>query len=303
MVKSLLNFARQSPAESRELDLNEILREDVGLLERTTLARIQLELELAADLRPIYGDASALTHAFMNLCVNALDAMPEKGTLALRTRNVDRDWIEVMVEDTGTGMAKEVLGKAMDPFFTTKEVGKGTGLGLSMVYSTVKAHQGQLEIQSEPGRGTRVMLRFPACNSMPQAPESPGDRRPESAAKALNVLLVDDDELIQSSALAILEALGHCATVVPCGEQALATLEAGFKPDVVILDMNMPGLGGAGTLLRLRAMTPTVPVVLATGRADEAAFKLTREHPRVTLLAKPYGMRELRDQLDLLGRV
>ena len=166
MVKSLLNFARQSPTEEHELDMNAILREEVELLERTTLAKIRLEMDLASDLRPILGDASALTHAFMNLCVNAVDAMPENGTLTLRTRNVDNDWIEVLVEDTGTGMPREVLEKAMDPFFTTKGVGKGTGLGLSMVYSTVKAHRGQIEIQSEPGQGTRVRMRFPACEPM-----------------------------------------------------------------------------------------------------------------------------------------
>jgi CheY-like chemotaxis protein len=302
MVKSLLSFARQSPAEAHKLDLNEILREEIGLLERTTLSNVTLEMDLASDLQPILGDASALTHAFMNLCVNAVDAMPESGTLTLRTRNVDDDWIEVMVKDTGTGMNREVLERAMDPFFTTKEVGRGTGLGLSMVYSTVKAHRGQLEIQSEPGRGTRVVLRFPAHGSLPVVPASPAEPRPASSTQALKVLLVDDDELIQSSVLAILEALGHDATGVPCGEQALARLEAGFLPDVVILDMNMPGLGGAGTLPRLRILNPIVPVLLATGRVDQSASDLARKYPFVTLLSKPFSMRELRDRLDLLGR-
>ncbi|MBK8792517.1 MAG: PAS domain S-box protein [Holophaga sp.] len=163
MVKSLLSFARQSPAENNKLDMNAILKEQVALLERTTLAKVRLQIDLETDLRPIMGDASALTHAFMNLCVNAVDAMPENGTLTLHTRNVDNDWIEVVVEDNGVGMPKEVLEKAMEPFFTTKETGKGTGLGLSMVFSTVKAHRGQMAIESEPSQGTRVMLRFPAC--------------------------------------------------------------------------------------------------------------------------------------------
>ena len=162
MVRSLLAFARQSQAEERDLDLNAILREEIRLLEHTTLSRVRLEMDLAAELRSIRGDASALAHAFMNLCVNAVDAMPDQGTLTLRTRNVDNHWIEVLVEDTGTGMPKEVLDRAMEPFFTTKGVGKGTGLGLAMVYRTVKAHRGQMEIHSQPGQGTQVRLRFPA---------------------------------------------------------------------------------------------------------------------------------------------
>ncbi|MDP2877053.1 MAG: ATP-binding protein, partial [Holophaga sp.] len=298
MVKGLLSFARQSPVEVRELDMNTILQEEVGLLERTTLAKVQLEMDLASELRPIRGDAGALTHAFMNLCVNAVDAMPDHGTLTLRTRNVDNGWIEVLVEDTGIGMSKEVVEKAMDPFFTTKEMGKGTGLGLSMVYRTIQAHQGQMDIQSEPGRGTKVRLRFPA--SEPEAKAPAPEQAPESAPSkiALNVLLVDDDALIQSSVEAILEVLGHSVAAAFTGEDALAKLEAGFQPDLVILDMNMPGLGGLGTLPRLRSLNPTVPVILATGRADQTALNLVAANPYVTLLSKPFSMKELKQLLE-----
>ena len=161
MVKSLLSFARLPASEMRTLDMNALLQEVLHLLERTTLAQVQLSLEADAELWPIHGDGDALAHAVMNLCVNALDAMPGGGRLALRTRNVEPGWIEVQVEDSGTGMPPEVLGKALDPFFTTKEPGKGTGLGLSIVYSTVQAHRGRMDIQSEPGQGTRIRLCFP----------------------------------------------------------------------------------------------------------------------------------------------
>jgi len=302
MVKSLLSFARQSPAEERELDMNAILKEQVAFLERTTLAKVHLRIELEADLRPILGDASALSHAFMNLCVNAVDAMPENGTLTLHTRNVDNDWIEVVVEDTGTGMPKEILEKALDPFFTTKAIGKGTGLGLSMVFSTVKAHRGQISIESEPDKGTRVMLRFPACEKEPQVAAPAVSEATLAPHGSMKVLLVDDDDLIQSSVQAILGVLGHTAvTTAQSGEEALTVLEAGFEPDLVVLDMNMPGLGGIGTLPRLRVLRPAVPVLLATGRVDQTALTLASAYPGVTLLAKPFGLRELQKHLESIG--
>ena len=303
MVKSLLSFARQAPAEESKLDLNAILSEQVTLLERTTLAKVRLQLNLEADLRPILGDASALAHAFMNLCVNAVDAMPDKGTLTLHTRNVDHGWVEVVVEDNGIGMPKVVLEKAMDPFFTTKEVGKGTGLGLSMVFSTVTAHGGQIELQSEPGQGTRVLLRFPACEQEPQLQAAEPEVAPQAMAPqgALKVLLVDDDDLILSAVQMILEVMGHRVHLAPSGEEALGLLEAGLAPDLVILDMNMPGLGGAGTLPRLRALCPKVPVLLSTGRADRTALTLASAHPGVTLMSKPFGLRELQAHLESIG--
>jgi CheY-like chemotaxis protein/anti-sigma regulatory factor (Ser/Thr protein kinase) len=302
MVRSLLSFARQGRAEDRELDLNAILREDAGLLGSTLLSKVRLELDLEGALRPIRGDASSLTHAIMNLCVNAVDAMPEQGTLTLRTRNVDSDWIEVVVEDTGTGMSKEVLERALDPFFTTKAVGKGTGLGLSMVYNTVKAHQGQLELHSEPGRGTRVRLRFPACEPATKSGGEDEETRSSTLPSSLTVLLVDDDDLIQSSVQTLLQALGHAAFTASSGEEALLAVEEGLEPDAVILDMNMPGLGGSGTLSRLRALRPEVPVLLSTGRTDQTALELAAAHAYVTLLPKPFTLKELQRRLEGFGR-
>jgi CheY-like chemotaxis protein/anti-sigma regulatory factor (Ser/Thr protein kinase) len=259
-------------------------------------------MELATELRSIRGDAGALTHAFMNLCVNAVDAMPDQGTLTLRTRNVDNHWIEVMVEDTGTGMPKAVLDRAMEPFYTTKGVGKGTGLGLSMVYRTVKAHQGQMEIQSQPGQGTQVRLRFPACEPSITVMAPGLEAPPEKSQRSLMVLLIDDDELMKSSVQTILQSLGHAVFTTASGEEGLATIEAGFLPEVVILDINMPGLGGSGTLPRLRAMLPMAPVLLCTGRADQTALDLAEAYPFVTLLAKPFNFRELQERLEQVGQ-
>ena len=303
MVRSLLAFARQRKAEDRVLDMNAILQEEIHLLERTTLSRVRLEMDLKPDLHPMRGDASALNNAIMNLCVNAVDAMPENGILTLRTRNVDDDWIEVVVEDTGAGMPKDILDRAMEPFYTTKGVGKGTGLGLSMVYSTVKAHAGQIEIHSTSGQGTQVRMRFPACETAIEAVNPNAGDRSETRKLVLRVLLVDDDELIQSSMEAILQTLGHAVTIVPSGEAALAAIKGGLEPDVVILDMNMPGLGGSGTLPRIRVLLPNVPILLSTGRTDQVALDLAGAHLHVTLLPKPFNIKELKKHLAPFGGI
>jgi len=297
LVKSLLSFARQSPAEEREVDVNALLREEVQLLSRTTLAKVELAMDLDPGLHPVLGDSNALTNAFMNLCVNAVDAMDGQGRITLRTCNEGDGAVVVQVQDTGTGMTREVLDRALDPFFTTKPEGMGTGLGLTLVYGVVKAHKGQIELQSEVGAGTTVTLRFPASRHGPAgaapepAPAPPGPRR------ALRVLVVDDDEDYQLSIGAMLEALGHHATAAPSGEASLALVAEGFRPDVVVLDLNMPGLGGAETLPLLRHRLPGVPVVIATGRADQAANDLAGAYPLVALMPKPFSMKELQKQL------
>jgi PAS domain S-box-containing protein len=303
MVKRLLDFSRKTPCEKHELSLNTLLLEEARLLERTTLAKVHVAMDLAQDLHTILGDGSALTHALMNLCINAVDAMTDGGTLTLRTRNLGHDQIEVSVEDNGSGMTKEVLDRAIDPFFTTKEVGKGTGLGLSLVFTTVTAHGGQLKIQSQPGGGTQVKMTFPATVAKAPRPELAGPVRADEVGHTLQVLLVDDDELIQKATRMLVEVLGHTVASASSGEDALDLLERGFRPEAVILDMNMPGLGGKGTLPRLRRLCPTVPVFLATGRADDDAMNLVAAHPFVTLLPKPFSFEELRGHLDQVAGV
>jgi PAS domain S-box-containing protein len=162
MIQGLLQFARQSPAEDRPIDMNEILLGQAHVLRCKPLA-LEIETDLALDLHSIRGDASALTIALLNICNNAAEAMAAGGRLTLRSRNQDQEWIEVRVEDEGPGMAREVLDRAFDPFFTTKE--QGTGLGLALAYTTVTAHKGEIEIHSEPGLGTQVTLRLPRGGS------------------------------------------------------------------------------------------------------------------------------------------
>jgi signal transduction histidine kinase/CheY-like chemotaxis protein len=298
LVRNLLRFARQEPIRRNNLDLNSLVGDVAQLLERTTLAKINLALDLAPALRPVSGDPSSLTHSLMNICVNSVDAMPNGGTLTMRTRNVDDGWVEIAITDTGCGMPPEVLQKALDPFFTTKGTGKGTGLGLTMVYSTVKAHGGWMDLQSEPGKGTCVTLRFRPAEPG-GAPSEPQDvDGPPVQAHALKILVVDDDELMQVTLLRLLETLGHVPVTAADGESALVSLAEGSLPNLILLDMNMPGLGGMGTLPRIRANHPALPVVLITGKADQDALALVQTYPCVSLLPKPFSLGELRDRIE-----
>jgi CheY-like chemotaxis protein len=227
--------------------------------------------------------------------VNALDAMPDGGRLVLRTFSTEAHQVVLVVEDTGQGMPPEVLSRAVEPFFTTKPVGKGTGLGLSRVFGTVQAHGGALEIDSRPGQGTRVTIRLPVAPPLARAADpvkSPAPAAP--APRSLRVLLVDDDPLVRRSAPALLAALGHQVSVVPGGLEALSRLDAGEATDVVLLDMSMPVVDGIETLARLRRQHPSLPVVAATGYADERLRSSLAAVPGVSLLLKPYSADDLR---------
>lgn len=297
LVQGLLDFSRKGVSEPLVVDLNALVRDEVRLLERTTLQRVQLAADLEPDLRPVRGDPAALSHALMNLCVNAVDAMPEGGTLGIRTRNVAADQVSLSVVDTGRGMTPDVLARATEPFFTTKPAGKGTGLGLSIVYGTVKAHGGVLELRSTPGRGTTAEIRLPACAA--ETPDQPVQAGIEARSPAVHhrVLLVDDDELLRTSMEILIRILGFDIVAAASGEEAISHLAQGLRPTVVILDLNMPGLGGPGTLRRVRELLPDTPVLLTTGLADEHAQDVAASFPGVTLLPKPFSIHDLRARL------
>jgi len=233
----------------------------------------------------------------MNLCVNALDAMPDHGTLTLSSRNLGQGFVEVAVQDNGHGMSPEVLARALEPFFTTKPIGKGTGLGLSQVYGTVKAHGGTLDIQSKPGVGTRVSMAFPSVQVFANLKDRT-DLWSLGAGRPLSVLLVDDEELVRGTVLSLLDVLGHHAQAASSGIEALRRLDAGMEVDVVMLDINMPGMDGVETLSRLRGMRPELKVLFATGHADERIPSILDRFPAVHILKKPFDIAELAHALS-----
>ncbi|WP_257309580.1 PAS domain S-box protein [Geothrix fuzhouensis] len=301
VVKSLLYFAHKDLQEEQPIDLNQLVREMGQLLAHTTLKRISLDLDLQDSLGTLRGDGGALSHALMNLCVNAVDAMPSGGILRIQTRATADGGVALHVSDTGEGMRPEVLERAMEPFFTTKPHGKGTGLGLAMVYATMKAHDGVFELCSQVGQGTEAILQFPASRLEPggqveNAPLVPVDRQVGS-----KILLVDDDELIRESMTSLLEMLGYEVTPLPGGASALGHLEAGLPADLVILDMNMPGMTGGETLPYIKALRPDLAVLMVSGYSDQDIAPLIKQFPRVSGLQKPYSMVELQQKLAGFG--
>jgi PAS domain S-box-containing protein len=289
LVKGLTNFARRDLSEPELLDLNELVRTEVELLRRTTLQKLELVVDLEQPLPMIMGERGTLGSALMNLCVNAVDAMPRGGTLTLRTRRLEA-MVELEVHDTGQGMSPEVAARAMEPFFTTKPIGKGTGLGLASVYVTAKAHGGSVDIQSTPGAGTLVRVSLPARSESSHPAVAEASQLPSAP---LQVLLVDDDELIRFTVPRLVELLGHQVVTCAGGREALDLLETGRPLGLVILDLNMPGMDGAETLGRIRQLRPDLPVLVATGHLDAETAELLKADPRVASIAKPFTLADL----------
>ncbi|BDU73612.1 hybrid sensor histidine kinase/response regulator [Mesoterricola silvestris] len=298
VVQGLLCFARRDLGEILPVNLNRQVEEIVELLSRTTLQRIRFVTDLAPDLRAVEGDPGALNHAIMNICVNSLDAMPQGGTITLRTANAPGGEVVLDVEDTGEGMSEDVVERATEPFFTTKPAGKGTGLGLAMVYGTVEAHRGTLTLASRPGEGTQVRLSFPGSEARP-AESAPAPQEPP--ARGLRVLLVDDDELLRESVTDVLHWQGHQVTCVEGGLQALDALADPAPFDLVILDLNMPGMTGDEALPRILALRPGQRILVSSGHVDAAARALVEGLPTVGLLHKPFSVQELARKIRELG--
>ncbi len=298
VVKGLLYFAHKDLQEERVIQLNDLVREMALLLGQTMLNRVQLQLDLDENLGEFHGDAGAVSHALMNLCVNAMDAMPAGGTIWIQTRCNAEGGVVLAVRDSGEGMPPEVLAKAMEPFFTTKPEGKGTGLGLPMIYGTMKAHDGRFELKSQPGLGTEATLTFPAARVVRATPAPDLAAGPTACgAPSLSILLVDDDDLIRESVTEVLQFLGHRPFSAPGGQEALRLLEDGLPVDLVILDMNMPVMNGAETLPRILAQRPDLPVLMATGYSEEDIVPLLVGRPNVQSLRKPFSIQELSDRL------
>jgi len=294
LLRGLLDFSRQDVHEAQVVDINGILDEQLQLLDRALTASIKVDRDFTPKLPTIAGDPVALGSAVMHLLTNAIDAMPTGGTLTVCTQLRPDDCVEIKVEDTGLGLSKQVLDRALDPFFTTKPHGKGAGLGLPAVYGAVKAHHGHFEIRSQPGRGTQAHISLPVSSTPSISSTQLSQLHDSSSSQGLRILLVDDDDLVQTAVSAQLRRLGHSIVMAENGREAVDKVEAGLQVDLVLLDIDMPVLDGTQALPLLRRLRPDLPVIIETGNLGEKAEQLVSGYQDVALLVRPFSLAELK---------
>jgi PAS domain S-box-containing protein len=304
LTQQLLTFARKQRLEPRRINVNSLVVEFSEMLVRTLGKKIELRLDLRPGLPACTVDPTHLEMALLNVLINARDAMPDGGEVTVATsivRGEDRlkvhnlppgTYVVLCVNDRGVGMAPDVLRRAIEPFFTTK--GPGTGLGLAMVHGFVQQSHGRLEIESEPGKGTKVHMIFPAADSgadLSPAPlkkiDEPYDNGKDGADSNTSVLVVEDNDDVRELAESVLTSAGYAVQTAASGEQALDLVKGGVRVDLLFTDVIMPGgMNGLELVEKLRQQRPELPVLVTTGYMDELP---ARERSRgLDILAKPY---------------
>jgi len=314
LTRQMLAYSGSAILASTRVSLVDLVREMVPLLERTVSKRCALALDLASA-PDVLGDASQLRQVVMNLILNASEAI-DRPAGEIRVRVSHRalgagdvagalareplaagEYAVFEVEDTGAGMPPEVVARVFDPFFSTKAVGRG--LGLAAVLGIVRAHGGGVLIASGQGKGTRVTVLLPAAGTtsseLPPAPAT----RPARFLRAGRVLVVDDEAAVRTAARRVLKRAGFEVVEAVDGVEAVATFTAGpggFA--AVLLDLTMPGMGGADVLARIRELRPEVPVVLSSGYARDAAMRQLAAEQTCDFVGKPYTADALLDTLE-----
>ena len=317
LTQQLLTFSRKVESKRKPLDLNQEVGELRQLLERTLPKMIEVEFNLAHDLRMINADSAQLKQVLMNLAVNAKDAMPEGGKIIVETQNITLDqelctrysevkpgdYVLLSMADTGHGMEKEILEHIFDPFYTTKEVGKGTGLGLAIVYGIVKSHEGYVMCYSRPGSGTSFRIYLPvskAATDHEEAAESLESKSPAMGGDE-TILLVDDEEFIRELGVYVLGQAGYTVLTASNGEQALEVYrKEQAHIDLIILDLIMPGMGGSKCLAELLKIGPQALILIASGYSPDASTKGALEAGAAGFINKPYDNKQL---LDLVREI
>ncbi|MCP1335554.1 PAS domain-containing hybrid sensor histidine kinase/response regulator [Futiania mangrovi] len=307
LTSRLLAFARKQTLQPRPLNLNAMIASMDGLLRRTLPEAIEIEVAGAPDLWPVEADPSQLEVAILNLAINARDAMPEGGTLRIETANAVLDdhaaagqdgaapgrYATITITDTGAGMDRDTLARAFEPFFTTKEPGKGSGLGLSMVFGFVTQSGGHVRLASEPGAGTRVVIRLP-CSPRSVPDTGDGSRTPLPEGGSEHILVVEDNDLVRGHLAAQLAAHGYRVSSRQKGSDALAFLEANDDVDLLFTDIVMPGgVSGLELAEEGRRLHPGLKVLLTTGYADPRLARHAGTQPQFEILPKPYRKDEL----------
>jgi len=317
IVKQVLAFGRGMEGRQIEMQANSIVREVVAMLEQTFPKSIQTNYYCSPSLRTILADPTQIHQVLLNLCVNSKDAMPDGGSIEIRSSNVLIDehsahshpncqpgpYVLIEVIDTGTGIPEEIRAKIFDPFFTTKEVGKGTGLGLSTSFGIVQNHGGFMDVLSTPGEGTTFKIFLPA------APAGAGvsAAAPEFSLPRGNdelILIVDDEVPIRMIAKRILSSYGYRCLTASNGKEAISLYnENRSEVAAVITDLVMPVMDGPALIRALRQINPTLKVIAASGvlmedHADHASFMVEEKVNHFIL--KPFSTQALLETLSLI---
>ena len=317
VTRQLLAMSRSQELQLKPLNMNERLVSLLDLGRRILPESVRIELTQGAELPWIEGDASQLDQVFMNLLINARDAMPGGGRVAVSTEQVvingsyvdSHPWakpgrfVMITVTDTGSGMPREVLDRIFEPFFTTKAPKVGTGLGLAVAYGIVRQHAGLLHCYSEVGLGTTFKVYLPVLS---RSAASVGDKVQEEVPRGSErILVAEDDELVRGVAVRILRGSGYQVSAVENGDAA-CQLAATEDFDVIVLDMVMPGMSCRETIQQLRRLRPSVPILIASGYAGgDTATNLVQDE-QLSMLRKPYDpdqvLRAVRAALDRAQR-
>ncbi len=310
LTHKLLAFSRRQVLKRSDTDLNKLVEELAAMLRTAVTENIELVLDPGTDLGRVHVDASQVEQVVLNLCINARDAMPNGGALAIHTENVDLDkafcrehpwarpgsYVLLSLSDTGRGMDEAMLDRIFEPFFTTKKSGEGTGLGLAMVHGVVRQHDALLDVASRPGEGTTVRIFWPRLDGLAEGrPEKEaGKTRKDTSG---TVILAEDDDVVRNVARRILEDAGY--TVLPAGngEEAVRVFaERRGAVDLVILDLIMPVMGGLACRGKILEIRPDARILLASGYSA-AAIHQGPGGVEIPLIAKPF------DRRTLLGKV
>jgi PAS domain S-box-containing protein len=307
LTRQLLAFARKDVSRPRVLNVNDVITEVEDMLRRSIGAHITLTLTLADSIGLVLADAGQMEQVLVNLAVNARDAMPDGGTLAISTASVivgpdyvtggtrpePGEYVRLRVSDTGTGMPPDVVERVFEPFYTTKAVGQGTGLGLAMVYGIVTGAGGTIDIYTEPGIGATITILLPTtdrCPAMVDTSVKPDDIRGHSET----VLLVEDEPALAHICERILSASGY--QVLNAGDPATAVNLAehhGDRIDLLLTDVIMPQMLGPTLAARVTSIRPDTPVPYMSGYAAPVLTAQGTLPPRTSLLEKPFTRAEL----------
>ena len=295
-VKQLMAFARRSGLESRPVSVHELVRELEGLVEHTFPRGVRVETRLVAPQDVVVGDPTQLHQALLNLAVNARDAMPDGGVLrfvsALSPAPGAR-MLELRVSDSGPGIPPEVLPHVFEPFFTTKSGGRGTGLGLASVWGTIRRHGGSIEVRLPESGGTEFIMTLPLA-SHGAGPSAGASHRQETAGRGkLRIAALDDDIHVLEALETMCRTLGHEVAIHTNHLSLVSGIRRAGAPDLLILDLEMPGLSGTQALRNLRREHPDLRVLVASGQSSTAAAEEIRRLGVRVFLPKPFGAEDL----------